>query len=380
MKILLVSPYPPVLDGIGKYTQELVRELDGHGHDIKVAIPRPVAGAPPEVVIVVGAPVKGARARLPSGWRPDVVHVQFAVAAYGTRVLALLRWLRTVKDGLGIPVVATMHEAIRDIRSLRIVGRLLYRRLAVLSDAIIVHTNLAKEYLVTSTGTTESKVAVVPHPTMPPPPLAVQTAELRSRFALGACRVLLAFGFIHVDKGLSDLVDALGKAARANPLLFSDVRLVVAGSVRPRTGLFRIFELRDRVHLRRVLRRARGHDIDRNIVLTGYVPDQDVGGWFSMATAAVLPYRRADQSGVASLARAYGTPVLSSDVGGLGEQFAQSNWTFPTRDPSRLADTMTRFLLCDPAAISTTDPAATGSDIRDVAEATVFIYSASCPS
>jgi glycosyltransferase involved in cell wall biosynthesis len=74
------------------------------------------------------------------------------------------------------------------------------------------------------------------------------------------------------------------------------------------------------------------------------VPEAEIAGWFGAADAAVLPYRRIEQSGVAGLALAFGTPVLASQVGGLDELFAGSPWTFPARSPERLARTITRFL------------------------------------
>ena len=71
--------------------------------------------------------------------------------------------------------------------------------------------------------------------------------------------------------------------------------------------------------------------VEQHLVLTGYVPDEDVAAWFQEAEAAVLPYRRIEQSGVGGPSYAFGVPVLASTAGGLGELYAGSRWTFPPR-------------------------------------------------
>jgi glycosyltransferase involved in cell wall biosynthesis len=122
------------------------------------------------------------------------------------------------------------------------------------------------------------------------------------------------------------------------------VRVVVAGTVRGRSGPFRLMELRDHVHLRKVLRMARRARLLDRLVFTGFVPDGDIGAWFGTAEAVVLPYRKAEQSGVANLAQAFGVPVLATTAGGLAELFADSPWTAPPATPTRLADLLHRFL------------------------------------
>jgi glycosyltransferase involved in cell wall biosynthesis len=94
---------------------------------------------------------------------------------------------------------------------------------------------------------------------------------------------------------------------------------------------------------------AKRNGVHDRMVLTGYVPAGEVAAWFSLAEVVVLPYRRIEQSGVASLARSFPVPVLASTAGGLAEQFAGSSWNFPPRAPDRLAQTLERFLAATPA-------------------------------
>jgi glycosyltransferase involved in cell wall biosynthesis len=356
MRVLFVSPFPPARDGIGTYTQALMAALEARGHQTQVVVPRPQEG---EALGHLGSD------DVVRAWAPDLIHVQFAVAAFGTRTRALLAWLRHVRATSAVPVVATMHEVTRDTATLRAPGRALYRRLAAQCDQVIVHTRSAQTTLA---AISPSPVTVIRHPEAKPPRAVSSAADLRAHFGLGDCEVLLAFGFVHVDKGLDDLV----KALRMVDAPLDRVRLVIAGVVRPRHGLFRVFELRDRLHLARVLRMARRAGLADIIVRTGYVPEADVAGWFQAASAVVLPYKRTEQSGVASLANAFGVPVLTSTAGGLGELYAASRWTFPPRSPEKLARALSGFLRAssDERAGQRLSPA----DLDSIVAATLDVY------
>jgi glycosyltransferase involved in cell wall biosynthesis len=376
VKILYVSPYPPAPDGIGTYTHAFARAARSQGHDVRVVVPRKVQDSSTEVIGALSSrPVELAALRdTVVTWNPDVVHVQFAVAAFGTRTVGLLRWLDMLRRPLPVPLVVTMHEVIRETGVLGFAGRVIYRRIAALAYKIIVHTAAAAAVLIDSMGVPGAKVKIIPHPSARPPVAGSTPEDVRARFGLGSTRILLAFGFIHVDKGLGDLVRALGILRDSETASLSGIRLVVAGAVRPRSGIFRAFEAWDHIYLVRVLHRVRRLSLQRNVVLTGFVPDQDIAAWFQAADAAVLPYRHAEQSGVAGLARAFGLPVLMSTVGGLGEQHADCRWTFPPRSPERLAGVLADFLSGSPSAHQTVPPQQPASDLATIAEATFSLY------
>ena len=393
MRILLVSPFPPARDGIGAYSQAVIGALRAEGHQALVVVPRRLQDRPGDVIGALGPrqPDLAALRESVLTWGPDVIHVQFAVAAFGAQIRGLFSWLRGIRSTTVIPVVATMHEVTRDTAALRGAGRALYRALAGHCDHVIVHTGAALAILTGRVGVPEAKVSVIPHPEAAPPRAASTPRELRARFGLGDAELLVAFGFVHADKGLRDLVRALAILRRSGSPPLDDVRVVIAGTVRPRHGLFRLLGWRDRCHLARVLRLARRTSLHREIVLTGYVPETDVAAWFQAAAAMVLPYRRTEQSGVAALANACGVPVLASTAGGLGEQYASSRWTFPPRDPRELARVLARFLTTSPdeRAASTdrrstdrrsTDGRSTGrrhdAALGSVIKATVDVYHA----
>jgi glycosyltransferase involved in cell wall biosynthesis len=375
MKVLYVSPYPPAQDGIGTYTFYLAEAAREIGHDVRIVVPRPTQHTSSDVIGAIGLRGRESAELLEAvaKWNPDVVHVQFAIAAFGTRTPVLLRWLNILRRDLAVPVVCTFHEVTTDTALLRAAARKIYRRLIRHCEYVIVHTRTAYRVLTDRLGVPETKALVIPHPRRQPSAETSTPAEVRRRFNLGGTKILLAFGFIQADKGLDDLVSALGILRRANAALLDDVCVVIAGAVRPRHGLFRIFEVRDRIYLAHVLRDARQKSLRPYLVLTGYVPDGEISAWFRAAEAVVLPYHRTEQSGVANLATAFAVPVLSSTVGGLREQFAGSRWTFPSHDPESLARILATFLATPPSERKPI-PAPYAWDLAGVVKATVELY------
>jgi glycosyltransferase involved in cell wall biosynthesis len=374
VKILFAGPYPPVRDGIGEFTWMLAQELQRGGHEVRVVVPYPVPGLPAEVLgsLRTAGRERARLSRALAAWNPDVVHVQFAIAGFGIRTIALIRWLDRIRQDAGVPVVVTMHEPTRESASLPLLGRAAQRAIASRSDHFIVHTPAARSAVVAELGVPAGKVSLTPLPDARFRGGPAIGADLRARFGLAGARVLLTFGFIHVDKGLDDLIDALSILRDSAPAVLDSVRVVIAGDVRPRHGAFRVMGARDRRYLAGLIRRIGRGGLRDLIVITGYVPDEDVAGWFGLADAVVLPYREAEQSGVERLARSAGVPVLASSAIGPVEPAAAGRWRFPPRAPARLAETIRDFLTT--AGPQTPRPEPAGSDLAPVAAATLDLY------
>jgi glycosyltransferase involved in cell wall biosynthesis len=99
VRVLFVGPFPPTPDGIGRYSYTLVTALERGGHQVAVVVPHEWQGYPPQVIGVLGHR-KADQARLldtVTRWNPDLIHVQFAVAAFGLKTRSLVRWLRLIR-------------------------------------------------------------------------------------------------------------------------------------------------------------------------------------------------------------------------------------------------------------------------------------------
>jgi len=82
-------------------------------------------------------------------------------------------------------------------------------------------------------------------------------------------------------------------------------------------------------------------------LLPRFLTEEELGWLLRRADVCCLPYRRIDMSGVAVSALACGTPLVVSNVGGLGEYVGRGAEIVPPGDPGALAD-MLIAVLADP--------------------------------
>jgi glycosyltransferase involved in cell wall biosynthesis len=84
---------------------------------------------------------------------------------------------------------------------------------------------------------------------------------------------------------------------------------------------------------------------DAVVIRDDYCPNEKVGMYFAAADAVVLPYRSATQSGIIQVAYALGLPVITTDVGGLGEVVidGETGFIVPPGDNAALVGAVERF-------------------------------------
>src|SRR5208282_6318339 len=116
MKIVYVSPYPPMKDGIGDYTYSLVSAAAAVGDDARIIVPRALPNYSQEVSGAIGVRRHDLHVLcdMVAAWQPDIIHVQFAIAAFGAMTSRLISLLKLLRSELRLPIVATMHEVTRD--------------------------------------------------------------------------------------------------------------------------------------------------------------------------------------------------------------------------------------------------------------------------
>jgi glycosyltransferase involved in cell wall biosynthesis len=76
-----------------------------------------------------------------------------------------------------------------------------------------------------------------------------------------------------------------------------------------------------------------------------YVPNDQVGLYFSAADVVVLPYLSATQSGIAQIAYNFDKPIIATNVGGLAEVIidGKTGFLIPPNDPKALAEAVRVF-------------------------------------
>ncbi|MEM9404825.1 MAG: glycosyltransferase family 4 protein [Acidobacteriota bacterium] len=227
--------------------------------------------------------------------RPDVVHL------HCTNQIALvyLFWLRTVRLRVAYTAhVVTPHERIP-------LQSAIYGRVHALCHLIVAHSSFDRRRLQDEFGVERERIAQIPHGEygfFDQHEKRDRGLERRKLGLAEADAVVLFFGYIREYKGLDLLLEAWPHVAESCPA----ARLLIAG---------------DPVNLPP----ARREELQRKarefgaVDHFGYVPFEDVAGYFAAADALVMPYRAISQSGVLFLALSLGLPVVATAVGALPE-------------------------------------------------------------
>ncbi len=113
-------------------------------------------------------------------------------------------------------------------------------------------------------------------------------------------KVILFFGYVRKYKGLMYLIRAIPKILEKMP----NVQLLIVGE---------FWEDKEK-YVKEIKRLGIGNNVS---IIDKYVPNEEVGLYFSAADVVVLPYISATQSGVVQIAYAFNKPVITTNVGGL---------------------------------------------------------------
>lgn len=251
--------------------------------------------------------------------RPDVLILQWwtGTVLHSYIALALLAKL------LGARVVVEYHEVLDTGEAKKAWAQryveLLIPLLTRLSDGSIVHSDFDRE-IIARRYKLRGPLARIPLGSFdqyerPAPAQALRPAPE------GVCN-LLFFGVVRPFKGLEDLVAAFDNIP---PSEIGRYWLTVVGE--PWEGFNLPFDLI-----------ARSRYADRITVVSRYVSDEEVSGYFAGADVVVLPYHRSSASGPLHTAMSWGLPVIVTEVGGLpeaGAEYEGAVWV-PPRSPSAL--------------------------------------------
>ena len=140
-------------------------------------------------------------------------------------------------------------------------------------------------------------------------------------------RVLLFFGYVRDYKGLDVILDAM-------PAILErmKVKLLVVGE----------FYNNEQHYREQVARLGIGNYV---LFHSDYVPNEEVGVFFSAADVMTLPYKSATQSGIIQIAYNFHRPVIATDVGGLGEVVitGRTGTMVPPERPHALAEAVVEY-------------------------------------
>jgi len=273
--------------------------------------------------------------------RVSILHVQFEFHNFGSPyasflIVPLLFLVRI----LGVKIVVTIHGPLfprnasnrtfdfiptKGLRVpavfLKAYASLVYKMISALSDALIVHANVFRKWL---NQFDVSNCYVVPHGTK------VVESIRREESSKENSRILY-FGVLSPRKGIEYLLESFASLELPN------TKLIIAG-LEPRYYQGYTEKLRGIIQTL---------GIDRQVTITGYVPEKDIPQLFREATIIVLPYNYSiSASGPLMLALSYGTPTIVTRTEYFSEIFGNSNDVplVPPEDPKSLSRAILELL------------------------------------
>ncbi len=339
-RIALVGPAAPFRGGIAQFTDTVAAGLRGRGWSVhmttfrrqypKMLFPgtsqfdaaRPAAPDTQRLIDSIGPATWIAAARTIAERRPAGVVFQywtpFFAPAYGVMARRLAK--------RGVRVAAIVHNVYPHERRHGLVSPLAGYFLKQCGALLALSDLVAAD--VQALGVA-APVHTSPHPVYGHFGDPLPRAEARRRLGVPEhADVLLFFGFVRAYKGLRTLLRALPRVRARRPA----VRLVIAGEFYEDERAYR--DLIASLGLAEAV-----------LVRGEYIPEAEVGLYFSAANLVVQPYESATQSGVAQTAWHFDRPVVTTDVGGLAEVVTDgvSGYVTPPGDPEALADAIVRY-------------------------------------
>ena len=309
MRILFVSPYPPLRDGIASYAAQVVAKLRREGNEVTVLSPGPSAAhLHLDLLGPRGAAALAKRVRkfdkLVVQFHPDFFfRVPSSDAERGSTAVALAAAFRLARES-----EVVVHEVDYSIGRQRTPGALAFRAMWHAVDRIKLHTAAERRDFIDAFGVPAQKVSLLEHGDSFVAKTAHSKQSARSSLNIPVdATVFLSIGFIQPHKGFDRAIAAFrGLAERG-------ARLYIVGSLRLDDGEYAA-HLAD---LRELAARTPGVEL-----VVGFVSDELFDRWIVASDCVVLPYRHIWSSGVAERAAIYDRPVIVSRVGGLAEQAA----------------------------------------------------------
>jgi glycosyltransferase involved in cell wall biosynthesis len=229
----------------------------------------------------------------------DLIWVQHEFGIFGGEAgVHLLRLL----DRVSAPVLITLHTILENPSAAqRFVIDALLRRAA----KVIVMAEAGRDILMHRYGARASQIAVVKHGI--PDCRFSEPDEMKAKFGLAGCDVLLTFGLLSPDKGIETIIEALPAiiAEAKRPICY-----VVLGATHPHLVAHEGEAYRDRLKAQ-----AEQLGVQDNIRwVNAFVELNDLTDYLTAADIYVTPYLNPAQitSGTLSYAIGLGKPVVST--------------------------------------------------------------------
>ena len=313
MKIVLVGPFPPFRGGISDLNAALADHLSKRHeiHAINFTTQYPKVLFPGKTQFKKGDPAQEVESIRclssinPFSWRktaykiidiePDLVLFRFWLPFFAPAFSGVAKKIRKYSDATIMAICDNIipHEE-------RLLDTRLTKRFFGFIDSFIVLSKKVENELLSFVP--EAKYKYSPHPIYSIFNNTLSKEQAKAELKLATKKVLLFFGLIREYKGLDILINAMEKIKTE----LEDYTLLIVGECYENENKYT-----------ELIKKA---GITDNVKCHySFIPDNEVGKYFSAADVVVLPYKTASQSGIVQIAYHFDTPVIVSNVGGLPE-------------------------------------------------------------
>jgi glycosyltransferase involved in cell wall biosynthesis len=346
----MVTPYPPLRDGLASYALQEVRGLVEAGHDVEVLSPNPSAAHH-------HLDLKGARGSLALAKRLrsyDRVIVQYHPAMFLDEHATDLERAATAGAlatalQFGGNVELRLHEFDVDLEVRSRAEQVAMRGVWRAAHKLSVHTEPERQRLAEVARLPVSRITLAEHGASFVRRTSLDRVGARARLGLPLdATIFLSIGFIQPHKGFDRGVRAFAG------LDAEGCRLELVGSVRVEDPEY----VRYAEQLRALVDATAGVSLHE-----GYTSDELFDVWIVASDALVLPYRWIWSSSVCERGVLYDRPVIATRVGGLEAQLPEGSTI--VADDHELAVAMRSFAGVEAAPIPPAEWTTTGPVGRD---------------
>lgn len=273
---IITGEYPPLQGGVGAFSDILAHRMQKLGHDVFVFGDNRIEQQSDLVPVTTfsgswGYGALKAIQRWIDGNQLDIVNLQFQTAAYN-----MSPWIHFYPHFIKTPFVTTFH----DLRF-----PYLFPKAGFMRDWIVMHLAKVSDGVIVTNHEDFARVDDLHYSTLIPIGSNILTkanvnhSEWRGNVGASENDFLIAhFGFINHSKGIDILLQALST-------LDESVKLVMIGG---RTGTA---DPTNAAYADSIDALINELDLENRVAWTGFVSDEDVSAYLSVADAVVMPFR-----------------------------------------------------------------------------------------
>jgi glycosyltransferase involved in cell wall biosynthesis len=331
MRYLMVSTYPPMRCGIGKYAYQMVQKMRQDGHIINIISPKEGGGdfacnlkgyANILTLLILSVPYDKVIFQYhQSFFFEDMIPRNFksiclTQVSFYLVFLLLRKKIEIIIHELPQPSSHKYYYLMEKARWY-LCPKLIFHTKKELENFELHYFKLPiNKYELRSPSTYYHKFR------------DISTLDAKKELEIPRDKILLlCIGFIQPHKGFDRAIKAFSKIVNRK------LELYVVGSLR----IDNYDEYKDYLQdLKNMAKKSSSVH-----VIEEYLSDEGFDTWLSACDILIVPYRQIWSSAVIARAKLFGKPIIASDVGGLKDQLSESDISF--KDDSELEYIFTRL-------------------------------------